>query len=42
MRDVSLSIFPGRSSEKRIQMIEDKQRPIDGGGVHQASKTDHF
>ena len=26
--------FPGRSSKKRIQMIDDKQRPIDGGGVH--------
>ncbi len=23
-------------------MINDKQRPIDGSGVHLASKTDHF
>jgi hypothetical protein len=23
-------------------MIDDKQRPIDGRGVHLASKTDHF
>ena len=23
-------------------MIDDKQRPIDGGGVHPASKTGHF
>src|SRR5580698_4065845 len=23
-------------------MIDDKQRPIDGGGVHPASKTDRF
>jgi hypothetical protein len=23
-------------------VIDDKQRPIDGGGVHLASKTDHF
>jgi hypothetical protein len=23
-------------------MIDDKRRPIDGGGVHLASKIDHF
>jgi hypothetical protein len=43
--DVSLFFFiyfPGRSSKKRIQMIDNKQRPIDGGGVHLASKTGHF
>jgi hypothetical protein len=34
--------FPGRSSKKQIKMIDDKQRPIDGGGVHVASKTGHF
>jgi hypothetical protein len=28
--------------EIRIQMIDDKQRPIEGGGGHLASKTDHF
>jgi len=34
--------FPGRSSKKWIQMIDDKQRPIDSGGGHLASKTSHF
>jgi len=42
MTDVSLSIFPVEVQKKRIQMIDDKQRPIDGGGVHLASKIDHF
>jgi len=42
MTDVSLSIFPVEVQKKRIQMIDDKQRPIDGGGVHPASQTGHF
>jgi hypothetical protein len=25
-----------------IRMIDVEQRPINGGGVHLASKTDHF
>jgi hypothetical protein len=25
-----------------IRMIDVEQRPIDGGGVHLVSKTDHF
>jgi len=34
MTDVSLPIFPVEVQKKRIQMNDDKQRPIDGGGVH--------
>jgi len=32
MKDVSLLIFPVEVQKKRIQMIDDEQRPIDGGG----------
>jgi hypothetical protein len=34
--------FPGPSSKKWIRLIDDMRRPIEGGGVHLASKTDHF
>jgi len=42
MTDASLPIFSVDAQKKRIQTIEGKQRPIEGGGVHLASKTDHF
>jgi len=37
-----LYLFSRSKFKKRIQMIDDKQRPIDDGGVHLASKTGHF
>jgi hypothetical protein len=42
MTAVSLPIFPVEVQKKPIHLIDDKERPIDGGGVHLASKTDHF
>jgi hypothetical protein len=34
MTDVSLPIFAVKVQKRRMQMIDDEQRPIDGGGVH--------
>jgi hypothetical protein len=34
MTDVSLPIFPAEVQKNGFHIIEDKQRPIDGGGVH--------
>jgi hypothetical protein len=42
MTNISLPNLPGRSLKKTDSDDHDKQRPIDGGGVHLASKTDHF
>jgi hypothetical protein len=42
MTDVSLPILPVEVLKRRIRMIDDKQRPIECGGGHLASKTDRF
>jgi hypothetical protein len=42
MTDVLCLFSQSKFKKNGFQMIEDKQRPIDGGGVHLASRTDHF
>jgi hypothetical protein len=37
-----LYLFSRSKFKKRIRLIDDMRRPIAGGGVHLASKTDHF